>query len=117
MIDSPFRWNITNQRYLGSLVEGEQATTYDCFLNQLLECCARVLAFADDSDLIFVGRSPESIFDHLNGLLYDTSWSRRLELLQKERRGELIALLAKEDAMKIPLVPSTGSRDSVLVCL
>jgi hypothetical protein len=82
----PFRWNITNQRYLGSLVNGEKATTYDSFLSQLLECCSRVLALAQDSDLVFVGRSPESIFDHLSGLLYDTSWSSRLQLLQFSMR-------------------------------
>src|SRR5215813_9489057 len=86
MVDSPFRWNITNRRYLGSLVEGEKAATYDCFLNELLECCSHVLALANDSDLIFVGRSPENIFDHLSGLLYETSWAGRLELVQFSMR-------------------------------
>lgn len=82
MFDSPFRWNLTSQIHLGSLVKGEKANIYKGFYDHILHCCSRVLAFAGDSDLIFVGRSPESIFDHLSGLLVDTSWFERLELLQ-----------------------------------
>src|SRR5215510_8083104 len=86
MFARPFRWNITNQMYLGSLVKGEKAEVYKEFFDQLLPCCSRVLAFAGDADLIFVGRSPESIFDHLSGLLFETSWFQRLELLQFSMR-------------------------------
>ena len=88
MFDPPFRWNLTNRTHLGSLVRGEKAEAYDDFLSQLLSCCSRVLAFADDSDLVFVGRSPESIFDHLSGLLLDTSWFDRLGLLQFSMRWQ-----------------------------
>ena len=45
-------------------------------------CCARILAFCDNADLCFVGRSPENFFDHLSGLLIDSSWSQRVQLLQ-----------------------------------
>lgn len=86
MFDQPFRWNITNQTYLGSLVNGARAEVYNGFFDQMLLCCSRVLAFAGDSDLTFVGRSPESIFDHLSGLLFNTSWFDRLELLQFSMR-------------------------------
>lgn len=82
MFDPPFRWNLTNYSHLGSLINGEKAEVYGDFSNQLLHCCSRVLALAGNSDLIFVGRSPESIFDHLSGLLFQTSWFDRLELLQ-----------------------------------
>jgi hypothetical protein len=84
--DPPFRWNVTNQIYLGSLVTGEKADVYDGFFDQLLACCSRLLAFAGDADLTFVGRSPESIFDHLSGLFFDTTWFDRLELLQFSMR-------------------------------
>lgn len=47
-----------------------------------MECCARILAFCDNADLCFVGRSPENFFDHLSGLLIDSSWSQRVQLLQ-----------------------------------
>src|SRR3712207_498019 len=86
MFDPPFRWNLTHRNYLGGLLEGEQAPAYPDFLNHLLPCCSRVVAFADDADLTFVGRSAESIFDHLSGLLLDTSWSDRLVLLQFSMR-------------------------------
>src|SRR6476660_5343311 len=86
MADLPFRWNLTNRTHLGSLVKGEKAEVYNGFFDHLLPCCSRVLAFAGDSDLVFVGRSPESIFDHLSGLLFNTSWLNRLELLQFSMR-------------------------------
>ncbi|HLL14841.1 MAG TPA: hypothetical protein VK388_07250 [Pyrinomonadaceae bacterium] len=86
MFEIPFRWDITRRNQLGSLVEGEAAATYCDFREHLLSCCSRVLAFAGDSDLIFVGRSPESVFDHLSGLLFDTSWFDRLELLHFSMR-------------------------------
>lgn len=86
MFDPPFRWNITNQTQLGTLVKGDKAYVYDEFYEHILPCCSRVLSFADDSDLVFVGRSPESIFDHLSGLLLHTSWFDRLELLQFSMR-------------------------------
>src|SRR5689334_20786674 len=87
MFDIPFRWHLTNQIYLGSMVEGEKAGICPGFHDHILRCCSRVLAFAGDTDLIFVGRSPESIFDHLSGLLFDTSWFERLELLQFSMRS------------------------------
>jgi hypothetical protein len=86
MFQIPFRWDLTHRNHLGSLVDGERAETYAAFLDHLLPCCSRVLAFGGDFDLIFVGRSPESIFDHLSGLLFDSSWFSRLELLHFSMR-------------------------------
>jgi hypothetical protein len=86
MFELPFRWDVTRRDQLGSLVEGEAAAAYDDFHEHLLACCSRVLAFAGDSDLIFVGRSPESVFDHLSGLLFDSSWAGRLTLLHFSMR-------------------------------
>jgi len=93
MQEIPFRWNLTHRNHLGNLVEGERARTYTINLSDdLLLCCSRIIAFSDDSDLVFVGRSPESIFDYLSGLLFDSFWFERLELLhfsmrfQEERR-------------------------------
>lgn len=56
--------------------------TCDGFLRRLMDCTARVVAAAGDSDLVFVGRSPESLYDLLSGLFLDTSWQGRLTLLQ-----------------------------------
>jgi hypothetical protein len=86
MFHLPFRWDLTNRNHLGSLIDGEKAASYPGFLDHLLCCCSKVLAFGGDSDLIFVGRSPESIFDHLSGLLFGTVWFDRLELLHFSMR-------------------------------
>lgn len=85
-VETPFRWDFSRRNRLGGLINGERAWTYDAFSEHLLRCCARVLALAGDSDLIFVGRSPESIFDHSSGLLLDTTWFERLELLHFSMR-------------------------------
>ncbi len=101
----PFRWDISKRNQLGRLVEEQSADpavwwqnmyphtwwysfySYEWFLNQIASCAARVIAFCADSDLCFVGRSPESLFDHLSGLLFDTSWAGRLTLLHFSMRG------------------------------
>jgi hypothetical protein len=77
----PFRWDITRRSQLGSLPEIELPEMYPQFEGDLLTCSARVLAFAGDSDIVFVGRSPQPLFDLLSGLLVETSWSDRLRLL------------------------------------
>lgn len=83
----PFRWNLTHRNHLGNLLKGERARThYANFADDLLQCCSRILTFSDDSNLVFVGRSPESIFDYLSGLLFDSSWFERIELLHFSMR-------------------------------
>lgn len=77
----PFRWNLTHRHHLGKLIEGDRAWTYNGLTEDLLSCCSRIVAFSDNSNLVFVGRSPESIFDYLSGLLFDSDWFQRLELL------------------------------------
>ena len=82
----PFRWDVTRRSQLGSLPDVDPPETYDEFEDDLLACAARVLAFAGDSDLVFVGRSPQALFDLLSGLLLDTSWADRLRLLNVSLR-------------------------------
>jgi hypothetical protein len=77
-VTKPFRWDITRREQLGRLLSGESAESYPQFLDDLRVCCARVLAMAGDSRLVFVGRSPESLFDYSSGALADTSWADRL---------------------------------------
>lgn len=86
MYEIPFRWDITHRNCLGSLVEGDRAAAYDGFPAHLLCVCSKVIAFSNDSTLVFVGRSPESIYDHLRGLLFETSWFDRLRLLHFSMR-------------------------------
>src|SRR5215471_5659848 len=76
----PFRWDITRREQLGSLVNANLPEIPAGVEGQLLACCARVIAFAGDSDLVFVGSSPHPLFDLLSGLLVDTSWQPRLSI-------------------------------------
>jgi HAD superfamily hydrolase (TIGR01509 family) len=108
----PFRWDVTKRSQLGSLIDIPEAERIELFesamysaasgkdwssvdhsipLAQWFErelslCCARSLAFCDDADLYFVGRSPQSLFDYLSGLLFDSSWANRLTLLHFSAR-------------------------------
>ncbi len=102
MFELPFRWDLTRRNHLGTLVEGEATATYGSFPEHLLACCARVVAFSGDSDMVFVGRSPESIFDHLSGLLFDSSWFERLELLHFSMRFREEAEVRKEHPGAVP---------------
>jgi hypothetical protein len=103
----PFRWDVTRRSQLGTLLDVTEEERTEWFLREIMNaasgedwssvddsiplaqwferelsfCCAKVLAFCEDSDLYFVGRSPGSIFDFLSGLLFDTSWADRLILL------------------------------------
>ncbi len=63
------------------------ASNESYYSSQLLTCCARVIALGSNCDLVFVGRSPESIFDHLSGLLWNTRFKERLTLLHFSHRA------------------------------
>lgn len=56
------------------------------FQTQMLKCSARIVAQGADYDLIFVGRSPESIFDFLSGLCLNSIFAEQLNLLQLSLR-------------------------------
>lgn len=83
----PFRWDVRRREQLGRLLQvprpEDLPRTYPLrtLVEGLRECCARVLARAGDARLIFVGRSPESLFDYLTGALADTPWADRCDLL------------------------------------
>ena len=77
----PFRWDVARREQLGRLAHGEPAESYPEFIEDLRRCCARVIATAGDARLVFIGRSPESLFDYLSGALHATSWADRPALL------------------------------------
>jgi len=76
-----FRWNIARREQLGRLVGPEPAEVHPAVLEELRLCCARVIAMAGDARLVFIGRSPEQLYDYLTGAFADTSWSSRAALL------------------------------------
>jgi hypothetical protein len=83
----PFRWNLRVRESLGGLLDGPRAPAYPEFLDDLLPCAVRCLALSHNGDLCFIGRSPESLFDLLSGLLLDTPWVDRLRLVQFSMRN------------------------------
>lgn len=92
----PFRWNLSQRAELGRLADGPATPAYPEVVDDLRECAARVLRFCRDSDLVFLGRSPDSVFDYLSGLLRDTSWQSRLSLLNVSVRHHSVAELRRD---------------------
>jgi len=99
---TPFRWNIQKREQLGRLVvdddgEAEKKARYalSC-LDEMRICCAQILSHCRDSALVFVGRSPETLFDYLSGSLEGTDWADRLTLLPMSIRGRSTADIRTE---------------------
>lgn len=75
----PFRWDLVTPDQLGSLLHG--TTVPDLwFLDDLVTCAGKVLARSGNGDLVFVGRSLDSMFDLLSGAL-DDAGKRQLQRL------------------------------------
>lgn len=64
----PFRWNLVTPDELGSLLTGTSEPDL-WFLADLVACAGKVLARSRNGDLVFVGRSLDSMFDLLSGAL------------------------------------------------
>jgi len=92
-----FRWDVTRPEQLGRLVDIEPPARpayrvdptpdFGVFVDEVRRCCARVIAAAGDSQLVFIGRSPESLFDYLCGAFAETPWARRLAMLNVSFRS------------------------------
>ena len=80
----PFRWTITKREQLGSLVDLSQRRNLERhgFLTDIRKVSARVLAFANDADLAFIGRTPENFFDYLSGVFAGIDEPPALHLVQ-----------------------------------
>ncbi|MCX2952615.1 hypothetical protein [Lentzea sp. NEAU-D7] len=67
----PFRWDLVTPDRLGSLLD-DVAVPEVGYLAELCRCAGKVLARGGDGDLVFVGRSLDSMFDLLGGALEGT---------------------------------------------
>jgi hypothetical protein len=76
----PHRWDLLRPDRLGTLLDGAARPNL-WHLDELTDCAAKVLARSGGADLRFVGRSADSLFDLLGGVLAGTSWSDRLARL------------------------------------
>ena len=80
----PFRWNIARREQLGSWLVGIERPSIrrSGLLADLRPVAARILAFANDADLTFVGRTPENFFDYLSGVFAGMDQAPELRLIQ-----------------------------------
>lgn len=77
----PFRWSIAKREQLGSLA-AQLRPQHPSFIDELRETAAKVIAFADDADLAFIGRTPENYFDYLSGAFEGIDGAPKLHLVQ-----------------------------------
>ncbi len=66
----PFRWDLVTPDQLGSLLVGTLAPDL-WFLDDLVTCAGKVLARGGNGDLVFVGRSLDTMYDLLSAALAD----------------------------------------------
>ena len=97
----PFRWNIDKRNELRTLIDHNQIEIPADFLNELICSSTRILAFAGNSTIYFVGRSPEVYYDFLSGVLDHNEFIKKiLNLFQFSARffniGELKGNYLKE---------------------
>lgn len=86
----PFRWNLARSEQLGGLLAGDRSPSYSGYREDLVKVCAKVFASCANCELVFVGRSPENIFDYLSGVFEGTSWRERLHHLNISNRGRAV---------------------------
>jgi len=90
----PFRWKIESPDELGSLIKPDFELN-DWLLSSIRYCAARILAFSQNSRLVFVGRSLDNVHDYLSAILENTSWSNRLARLNISLYGHSIDNIEK----------------------
>jgi hypothetical protein len=97
----PFRWNVAKREQLGRLLDGPQTETYPDFETDLRTLSAKVLARGGDTHLVFVGRSPENMFDYLSGIFHDAPALLPFTLLQFSDPFDEVATLARYHAKEL----------------
>ncbi|MEV6243433.1 hypothetical protein [Lentzea sp. NPDC051838] len=70
-MNMPLRWDLVTPDQLGSMLDDVDPPEA-WYLDDLAECTGKVLARSGNGDLVFVGRSLDSMFDLLGGALQGT---------------------------------------------
>ena len=76
----PYRWDLVTPDQLGALLDGTVPPSL-FFLSDLVDCAGKVVARSGGGDLVFVGRSLDSMFDLLSGAFADDHGGVRLSRL------------------------------------
>lgn len=95
----PFRWNLIRRKELGRHAEDALPALHP---ETARRYCARLVAFAGDSDLCFIGRSAETFFDYLSGVFLGTSYLDRLQLVHFSMYGWTKEEIAQEFPGALP---------------
>jgi len=85
-VTSLVRWYVDRPAEQGSPLD-DPPPTYPEFLEDLRICAARVVALSDAADLIFVGRSMESLHYYLDGLTVGARQAPALSLMPLSGAG------------------------------
>ena len=109
----PFRWDLARPDQLGSLLDDAPAPDL-WFADALVECAAKVVARSGGGDLVFVGRSADSLFDLLTGLFTGTGLEDRLHLFPFSRRSSWYRLPAPEVARARAMLAASGVTPATL---
>jgi hypothetical protein len=92
----PFRWNLKESDQLGRLIDIECHPDFLYYLEDIAECASKVVARSLNRRIIFVGRSPESIFDYLSGVFAWTSHETKIDILNISNRFKDIENIKNE---------------------
>ncbi|WP_106399873.1 hypothetical protein [Actinocorallia populi] len=108
----PFRWDLIRADRLGTLLDGVEPPDL-WFLDELVECAAKVVSRSAGGDLYLVGRSPDSVFDLLSGAFSGTSRQDRMFQLPLSLYGRSADDLdaAERDALRANLAAQGLSPD------
>ncbi|MEO6086085.1 MAG: hypothetical protein ABIQ18_23545 [Umezawaea sp.] len=119
----PFRWDLITPDHLGSLLADVPEPDL-WFLDDLVECAGKVIARGGNGDLVFVGRSLDSMFDLLGGALADVeaptvhraalSFKRPYVRIETRERWRLPPLTTAEVAKAREVLAGVGVTPSSL---
>jgi hypothetical protein len=87
----PFRWDLVRPDALGSLLDG-LPTPILPLKAEMVACAATVLARSGGGRLLFVGRSADSLFDFLKGVVAETALVDRVARLPFSYRDDVAEL-------------------------
>ncbi|WP_218164590.1 PIN domain-containing protein [Lentzea waywayandensis] len=108
----PFRWDLVTPDQLGSLLD-DVAIPEVRYLADLAECAGKVLARGGNGDLVFVGRSLDSMFDLLGGALEGTDHTLArlpLSFLHPDDHTRPEVLRAREILTELGITPASLAR-------
>lgn len=103
----PFRWDLVTPDQLGSMLTGTIEPDL-WFRDQLVSCAGKVLARSGDGDLVFVGRSLDSMFDLLSGCFADLAAGQEVSRLPLSFQRLTLTLSTQERDQARQLLAGLG---------